>query len=146
MIPRSNTNLSAVSQRDIHRCLKLIEFFHTHDWENNDRVVRRDIVKRQALFAVIVIGASVKLAIGFTYYLRLSTDLRIQFSQDLEGRNAELLSEEIDRYTSDTNMVFPTGIAKNKALKENLFFCIVCIAAKIPGIIVGPVSYLAQVN
>lgn len=91
---------------------------------------------------ILLIGVSVKLAIGFTYYMRLSTDLRKQFCEDLEGRNADLINEEIDRYTSDTNMVFPTGIAKNKALKENLFFCIVCIAAKIPGIIVGPVSHL----
>ena len=41
----------------------------------------------------------------------------------------------MDFYTD--NLILPVGIAKSKALKENIFATIICTVTKIPLIIVG---------
>uniref|UniRef100_A0A7R9YCP3 Uncharacterized protein n=1 Tax=Pinguiococcus pyrenoidosus TaxID=172671 RepID=A0A7R9YCP3_9STRA len=132
---------SAVSLRDVRRALELIMYF--------DRIngnVRNGVDLNADLRWGAESRRSVVLGLAMVYYYRLrQREDRLEYCAMLEElgdglgmRNGEVLrciEEEQDKYSSFIE--FEEGIARNEALKENLFVAITCIANLIPVFIVG---------
>ena len=119
---------SSVSQRDIQRVLTLYCKL-TNLYEK-----LRPAFMHRALI----------LSLGLVYYLRLNTEYRREYEQFLDNNTLGTLdekpfsrafSEELDWFTEEIEI--PDGIARTRALKENLFSIISCIITGIPLIIVG---------
>ena len=126
---------SCVSQRDIQRVfslyLWLLEMYQTIKPHPTHQFVH----KRALL-----------VSLGIVYYMRLDKKYREKYMEWLDNdcvsfvtteelNFSQALQEEIDWYTS--NVVLPDGIAKTRALKENLFATMICCQTKIPLIIEG---------
>jgi len=93
---------------------------------------------------------SVVLSLAHCYYYRLG-DSRVQLSDAMDRiitmnmpvqlgyynrkKFVEIIRQEHSRYVD--LMEIPKGIAKNKALKENLFMILVCVMIRIPIVLVG---------
>ena len=116
---------SCVSQRDIQRVFKITEFLHSIDQDK--------------ISSEIDIEHCILVAIGLVYYLRLDEFFRSKFSNEMDKSFGltfcKTLNVYIDRFID--NVKVPAGIAKTKALKENLFATLICTMSKIPLIIVG---------
>ena len=104
--------------------LKLYECYHQHGVHEN--YPRR---------AVLV-------ALGIVYYLRLNNEYREKYKEALDKmwglgdvKFTQAFQEELDWLTS--NMVFPPGVVKTQALKENLFAIVICTVTHTPLILVG---------
>eukprot|EP00118_Oscarella_pearsei_P023946 m.294339 g.294339 ORF g.294339 m.294339 type:complete len:5643 (+) comp40744_c0_seq7:98-17026(+) len=127
---------SCVSQRDIQRVFTLASFFQRSYVSLPDESPAPKTTTDPTRRAIMV-------AIGIVYYLRLDTRYRKEFSKridDVEAGSGDvpflhIFESEIDTYVD--KMHLPRGIAKTKALKENLFATVVCTVCRIPLIIVG---------
>ncbi|CAM9234897.1 unnamed protein product, partial [Ectocarpus fasciculatus] len=137
---------SAVSLRDVKRCLGLISWFAKY-WPGGPR----------ARTHISLFGRSLVLAVAHVYLYRLSSvQMRAQFWSKVAAitkdfgrkvdqiRCAELgqssfpqaVLKRVQKNFSDTFTV-DTGIAMNEALTENIYVIVVCILNKIPVFVVG---------
>ena len=132
---------STVSQRDIQRVFTLYKWLQNYflalgKYQNKDENVQILNIKIRALFV----------ALGVVYYFRLNSEYREKFVIDMQSSGGsdhwnvpvgfkEALTDELD--WTINNMTLPPGIAKTKALKENVFATVVCTMTRTPLIIVG---------
>ncbi|XP_065839047.1 uncharacterized protein [Oscarella lobularis] len=120
---------SCVSQRDIQRVFTFFDFFMKYPSFSPASF-------QDAEHALWV-------SLGIVYYLRLDGKYRERFSKWMNECSAGSMSpvflstfeKEIDFCVS--HMHLPSGVAKTKALKENLFAIVVCTLCRVPLIIVG---------
>ena len=124
---------SCVSQRDIQRVFTfyqwLMSVYGKLKHHGEDRV---DYSRR-----------AVMVSLGIVYYMRLNSQDRKEYEEVLnrkvslpgEVSFSEAFNEELDFFCKSIEL--PPGIAKTRALKENLFATIVCTVTHIPLIIVG---------
>ena len=120
---------SCVSQRDIQRVFTFFDFFIKSPSSSPDSF-------RSPEHALWV-------SLGIVYYIRLDAEYRQLFSRRMDELSEhcmgpkfqEAFEDEIDFYVS--HMHLPSGVAKTRALKENLFAIVVCTVCRIPLIIVG---------
>ena len=139
---------SAVSLREIRRFSIFYDFFVNYlrkkrklfqNMNLNDLEDLRDVSYRD-LKDYDIYKYSINLSVYICYYLRLTNkDYRDEFASEM-NKIFECLFEEIpkveQKYIVD-NIEMKEGIAKNRALLENIFSLFVCINAKVPLFIVG---------
>ncbi|WAR07202.1 R213A-like protein, partial [Mya arenaria] len=132
---------SFVSLRDVERVLTVMAWFYVQGmdggwlFEDKDRIVGLDNITRSLI-----------LALGVCYHACLKT--RQQYRQviaghfrqpcSLQGGETQIL-DEIERCQEIflDNVSLEDNIARNTALKENVFMMVVCIELRIPLFLVG---------
>ncbi|CAE6933298.1 unnamed protein product [Symbiodinium sp. KB8] len=132
---------SSVSQRDLQRCLIVLEYFQRH-WPGSERP--NDRVMRCILLSLAVV-----------YYFRLSDgcnygmgdeavtghDLKqelCELVQQVVGMNfQEEVTYGVNCYISEQNFLLPEGVALNRDLKENLFAMLITTQTKLASCILG---------
>ncbi len=127
---------SCVSQRDIQRVFTLYQWFmkiynklKPHDGPDHKC---QDYSRRAVLVAV-----------GIVYYMRLNNHYRKNYADYLDNEYrlpnevtfTRAFEDELNWYIQLVEL--PKGIARTKALKENIFATIVCTVTHTPLIIVG---------
>ena len=126
---REKYDKSSVSMREIRRFGIFFEYFINH-FRNID-----DIFKKMK--------ASLNMTLYLCYYLRLNDkeyrkELAGKLNKFYKGSNFLKTPEnEIKRITKEMSIEKGKGIALNRALRENLFTCYICIDNTVPLIIVG---------
>ena len=139
---------SAVSQRDLQRAFRFLEFFLKHHRARAPQLDEAKTMHRCLL-----------LSIAMTYYFRLpdappsgdmqGQSLRQRFCLMMAGLQPpnqrlgrvpwynfeEVVAHELQLYITGAEL--PPGIAANLALKENFFCIVVCLQTKTPLVIVG---------
>ena len=152
MIRKITGNVASVSQRDFQRVFKLISYFYHKKKEIFGLIETKQLKKPRGFSKMSdsdILDESVILAIAVAYYLRLPStqkdpensnqtvkprDLFEQFmNTNLTLRNKDkkfrdILDDEMSFYLEE--MRVPGSIAKNDALKENIFAIVVCVANK----------------
>ena len=126
---------SCVSQRDMQRV------FDFYKWllETYKKFQRGTSTKEQQVRAVLV-------SLGLVYYLRLGEKDRRSYANflDIQCRDLDLtvnvnfttaFNDELEWYIE--RLTLPPGIAKTRALKENVFANIACCQTHTPLIIIG---------
>ena len=142
---KQNLGTASVSQRDLQRVFKLLAFFISHHKQRQHDYPDSVPQDEEAL-----VHRSLLLSIAVAYYFRLDRDLRQRFLVDMATLDgpfragderppcydlACVVEYELNFFTREAQL--PPGIAPNEALRENFFCIAVCIATKIPLIIVG---------
>ena len=126
---------SCVSQRDIQRVFDFYQWL----FKTYKAFQRYTITMKQQLRALLV-------SLGLVYFLRLGEKDRENYAEFLnkqctslqvgKGVNfTEAFNDELDWYMERMNL--PPGIAKTRALKENVFANIACCQTHTPLIIIG---------
>jgi hypothetical protein len=135
------TSRSCVSQRDIQRVFTfyvwLLRTYEKFKAKSVKEHPAADEDREQWQQRAVMV------ALGLTYYFRLSAEFREKYEETMDfsigGGDAvtfsEALCEEMDFYTNIVHL--SPGIAKTRALKENLFCVIACCCTQMPLIIVG---------
>ena len=152
---RKEKGISSVSLRDVNRFVHFFEWFLQKKKENfleikiNDLVklfkekeIKNDnneIIEKIKKIDEYIFGAIMSLYV--CYFLRLdSKDLRKKMNEkiteDLDIYNFEIFCQHIVRNLVD-EIEIEKGIAKNRALLENLFALFICINNKIPLFLCG---------
>jgi len=145
---RKRNDVSSVSLREIRRFSIFYEFFveyfrknkalfeNVNQKENVDQVdtFYKNLDNRQIYLN------SIKLSIYLCYYMRLSNkefrkELALKMNK-IFGDNFVEVPEHEQQYIAK-NIEMKKGIAKNRALLENLFTIFACVNAKVPLFIVG---------
>ena len=149
---KQHLGASAVSQRDLQRAFRFLDFFLAHHKAREAQLEHGRLVNRCLL-----------LSMAMTYFFRLPTaashsdtdtpqdGLRLQFCrmmaelQSPAGRYRpsampwdvfeDVVADELRLYIEGAQL--PLGIAANLALMENFFCIAVCMQTKTPLIIVG---------
>ena len=150
---KNKNDVSIVSLREVNRFLILFQFFEKFIQERNKldpNILNQEfklIKDRIAVFyknksKFFYHKAAINLSLFLCYYLRLpDKELRkgledlLNHKKYFEDSFLKIPEMEMD-YVID-NFLIPKGIAKNRALKENLFSTLFCIVNKIPIIICG---------
>ena len=145
---RSKYGDSSVSLREIRRFSIFYEFFVNYlrkkrnlfqDMEINEFSDMRDIFYKN-LKDYDIYKYSINLSVYICYYLRLTNkNYREEFTLEMNkifGFDFEEIPKREEKYIVD-NIEMKEGIAKNRALLENIFSLFVCINAKVPLFIVG---------
>ena len=150
---KENNDVSIVSLREVHRFLLLFKFFiefilnrNKNDEKFNgncfqlfdDEIVTFYKNKSEIFYY----KCSINLSLFLCYYLRLpDKETRENFEKSINSKryfeNNFLKIPDLEMDYILNNFIIPKGIAKNKALKENLFSALYCIINKIPLIICG---------
>ena len=86
---------------------------------------------------------AVMVSLGIVYYMRLNSVYRAKYEEVLNNKVkmpgevnfSQAFNDELDFFCN--NIELPSGIAKTRALKENLFASIVCTVTHTPLVIVG---------
>ena len=150
---KKNNDVSVVSLREVNRFLLFFKFFT--DYIEN-RSINDDKFNGEGFLLIedeivsfyknkpknFYYESAINLSLFICYYLRLpDRETRQELEKELNELKyfkegfLKIPSLEMD-YIVD-NLVIPVGIAKNQALKENLFSALFCIVNKIPLIICG---------
>ena len=132
---KNNFEISSVSLREVRRWGILFEWFYN--------LFNIPFFKKYKNFSFDDIGLySLNLSIYLCYYIRIyDKELRKDFCKKMKesfGDNFEF--EEFPREIQDIiadSVELEKGIAKNRALLENLFSIFVCLNTKIPLFIIG---------
>ena len=152
---RSKNDISSVSLREIRRFIIFYEFFL--DYLNKKKQIflennfKENIIKYSKLSEYEIKLYSINLAIYLGYYLRLTEDnentqekgLRECLHQKLneiyikESQIDFLIVPQNEEHFIADNVELEKGIAKNRALLENLFSLFVAINTKVPIFILG---------
>jgi len=124
---------SAVSLRDVKRCVRLFNWFVNH-------LRKRDFSLRDLPTSETTIRDSIILALGHCYYYRLNLNHRKQYCEDKPlmrhfPKFIEVLVREQEEFTK--YLILPECVAMNDALRENISVIIVSILNKVPIFIVG---------
>lgn len=120
---------SSVSQRDIQRV------FHFYQWVLKTFTIES---RKQELCGKNLHERAMLLSLGLVYYMRLSSVYREKYQTFLQDQGycfSEVYDEELQWLIEQVDL--PQGIAKTKALKENLYAVVACTATRTPLIIVG---------
>lgn len=120
---------SSVSQRDIQRV------FNFYQWLMKTFEIKS---RRNKLDGKILHERAMLMSLGLVYYMRLSSAYREKYQTFLKDQGycfCEVYEEELQWLIDQVEL--PQGIAKTKALKENLYAVIACTATRTPLIIVG---------
>ena len=146
---REKNDVSSVSLREIRRFSIFYEFFVEYFRKNKALCEKRDqkeyFDKMDTFYTALgkrdIYINSIKLSIYLCYYMRLSDkNFRRHFATNIMNRlfgdNFVEVPEHEQQYIAK-NIEMKKGIAKNKALLENLFTIFACVNAKIPLFIVG---------
>ena len=131
---------SCVSQRDIQRIftfyqwlMKIYNKLKPHDRPDEPKpYICQDYSRRAVLVAM-----------GIVYYMRLNKKYRQEYARFVDSKYrlpsemnfTKAFEQELDLYIQLVDL--PKGIARTRALKENIFATIVCTATHTPLIIVG---------
>lgn len=132
-IEAKRSSRSCVSQRDMQRV------FDFYQWllKTYKLLQRGTSTNEQQLRAVLV-------SLGLVYYLRLGEKDRRSYAEflDIQCQDLEVkvnfttaFNDELDWYIE--RLCLPPGIAKTRALKENVFANIACCQTHTPLIIIG---------
>nr|XP_024402110.1 uncharacterized protein LOC112295119 isoform X3 [Physcomitrium patens] len=140
---RGKCGEASVSLRDARRCVDLFNYF-SEDLEGRPQSLPTECrAKRAAL-----------LSFAHCYYYRLASDeeraeYKVKYITTINGNNwrkrfarrsytekfdKELFEEQMNLLD---HMEIPPGVAKNQALRENIFVTLTCILLKIPLFVVG---------
>ncbi|XP_013865501.1 E3 ubiquitin-protein ligase RNF213 [Austrofundulus limnaeus] len=145
-----NDECSFVSLRDVERCMQAFVWFHDHHeiffselqkFENNQNDEGNEGHQRQPEIKDPVLWSLV-MAIGVCYHacLEHKDKYRSKISKQLPSRyNPSKVMQEISLMQDLLLSGVPMGetIAKNSALKENVFMMVLCIELRIPLFLVG---------
>ena len=152
---KKNNDVSIVSLREVNRFLELFKFFEKYIRERNqkdpyfnsdDFRLLSDSIDIDTFYKnknnFFIHKAAVNLSLFLCYYLRLpdkttrkGLEKQLEKTKFFDKSFMEIPNLEMN-YIID-NFIMPKGIAKNRALKENLFSAFICIVNKIPLIICG---------
>ena len=145
---RGKNDVSSVSLREIRRFSIFYEFFVDY-FLNNKKIFEKmdqneSFIKVDDFYKNLtkseIYRHSIKLSIYLCYYMRLiSQEFRGQLAAKMNkifGDNFIEIPEHEQQFIAG-NIELGVGIAKNRALLENLFTLFSCINAKIPLFIVG---------
>nr|XP_045015373.1 E3 ubiquitin-protein ligase RNF213 [Jaculus jaculus] len=134
-----------VSLRDVERCVKVFRWFHDHSQmlldQLNDCLLESRLSKHS--FERNPVLWSLVMAIGVCYHASLEEKelYRMAISSCFPEpyNDSRVILEEISRVQDLFLRGAPvrTNIARNLALKENVFMMVVCIELKIPLFLVG---------
>ena len=145
---REKNDVSSVSLREIRRFSIFYGFFVDYFRKNKtlfeNKNQNEDLDKIDTYYKNMskddIYKNSIKLSIYLCYYMRLSNK---EFRKDLAlkmnsifGDNFIEIPEHEQQYIAK-NIEMKKGIAKNRALLENLFTIFACVNAKVPLFIVG---------
>ena len=145
---RDKNDVSSVSLREIRRFSIFYEFFVDYFLKNKKIFEKMDqsesFIKIDDFYKNLtkseIYTHSIKLSIYLCYYMRLtSQEFRGQLAAKMNklfGDNFIEIPEHEQQFIA-ANIELGVGIAKNRALLENLFTLFACINAKIPLFIVG---------
>ena len=146
---RDKNDVSSVSLREIRRFSIFYEFFVGYFRKNKELSAKRDQKENFELIDNFynawgkkeIYKNSIKLSVYLCYYMRLTKkDFRREFATNHMNKlfedNFVEVPEHEQKYIAK-NIEMKTGIAKNRALLENLFTIFACVNAKIPLFIVG---------
>ena len=145
---REKNDVSSVSLREIRRFSIFYSFFVEYFRNNKKLFENKD---QKEVFETIdtfyknlgkaeIYKNSIKLSIYLCYYMRLSNkDFRKDLAQKMNSIFADNFIEipEHEQLYIAQNIEMKKGIAKNRALLENLFTIFACVNAKVPLFIVG---------
>ena len=151
---KENNDVSVVSLREVNRFILFFKFFvnfiEKRNKEDETFVDERFNILGEEISSfyqnkpdIFIFESAINLSLFICYYLRLpDKDTRKEFVEKIDRQNKyfngdflKIPSLEMD-YVINSFKV-PIGIAKNQALKENLFSSLYCIINKIPLIICG---------
>ena len=144
---KDRNDVSIVSLREVNRFIIFLKFFvNFFNKRNEDENIRKNeeeimsYYRNRTIYDIILCG--INLAIYICYYLRLpDKKTREQFEELINktkyfsGDFIEIPNLELNYLIN--NLEIPVGIAKNQALKENIFASFYCIINSIPLIICG---------
>ena len=131
---------SFVSLRDVERMLTVLDWFQQRQ---NKIIIAQKI--REALFPTSTsskeFSINLILALGVSYYVRLD-DRRPQFARKMSqllGLGGATFTEVVNAAQDLVieELKLATNIAKNDALKENVWMMFICISLRIPLFVVG---------
>ena len=150
---RDKTDVSAVSLREIRKFIIFYKFFVEYLKFKRENYISLNLqdkeFKYQSLTNFMLQIYSINLSIFMCYYLRLTNkNLRNELAQKLNGIFKKAFPEnenfkdflyipKLEENFIADNIDIPKGIAKNKALLENIFSLFCCINNKMPIFIVG---------
>ena len=147
---KKNNDASIVSLREVNRFNIFLEFFFNYLLERKHckRIIQNDIdiIDIYDFYSkkndIEIFYIALNLSLYICYYLRLPNkksreELCSQIDKNKYFSYNFLKIPEMELNFLIKNFTVPEGIAKNKALKENLFLLFFCIINKIPLIICG---------
>ena len=132
-IEAKRSSRSCVSQRDMQRVFEFYKWL----FKSYKKFQRGTSTKEQQVRAVLV-------SLGLVYYLRLGEKDRRSYAEflDIQCRDLNVnvnfttaFNDELEWYIE--RLTLPPGIAKTRALKENVFANIACCQTHTPLIIIG---------
>ena len=151
---KENNDISVVSLREVNRFILFFNFFvnfiekRSKEDENfigeGFKILNNEIsLFYQNKPNIFIYHSAINLSLFICYYLRLpDKETRKEFVEKIDPQNKyfngdflKIPSLEMDYIIN--SLTIPIGIAKNQALKENLFSSLYCIINKIPLIICG---------
>ena len=124
---REKYDFSSVSLREIRRFGIFFEYFIKYFNDSPSKKMK----------------SSINMTLYLCYYLRLNDKgYRAELAQKLKhfykgSSFLKIPDNEIKKITKEMSIEKGTGIALNRALRENLFTCFTCIDNKVPLIIIG---------
>ncbi|XP_053562489.1 E3 ubiquitin-protein ligase RNF213 [Bombina bombina] len=136
---KRNDECSFVSLRDVERCIEVFKWFYNH----NEQLVK-NLKDKYSYYARDKSVWSLILAVGVCYHASLENkepyrkSICNYFPAPYKGEQHTILQEITkvqDLFLS--GVILRETIAKNLALKENLFMMVICIELKIPLFLVG---------
>ena len=145
---REKNDVSSVSLREIRRFSIFYNFFVCYLrkkkalYSSMDQNEYYEVIDKfyKNLTDVDIYKYAINLSVYMCYYLRLTKkEFRDVFSTKMNkhfGFNFKDIPKKEQEYISN-NIVMKEGIAKNRALLENIFTLFVCVNAKVPLFIVG---------
>ena len=139
---------SSVSLREVRRFIILYEFFVKYLQKKKDDIVKDDGAKKynksdslyyKTLTRKDIFINAISLSIYICYYLRINSKKhRKKLEDSMENYISNFLSLPHREQKFLANRIrLPEGIAKNRALLENIFTLFFCINCKIPVFICG---------
>ena len=151
---RNNSEISSVSLRELKRFTKFFDFFYNITKEKDDfkkgdfsflkdESIFKKTQKKKEKIENIIILKTVNLCLFMCYYLRiidpekrnlLSERMTNKLKFDFLDYPLKLQNEIIENIFFDKEI---KGIAKNKALKDNIFSLFVCLNNNVPVFICG---------
>lgn len=147
---QENFGSSSVSQREIQRVFRFMDFFLS---------MASRLPSTSSSDPMSVFETAMYMSVALVYYFRLSNlqeaepnvPCRLNFSKLLGvslGHNKDFFSNFVDDYVqsfvSEDHFVIPPGVAPNKALSENIFTIVCCVETRVPLGIIGEVSSMTR--
>ncbi|XP_060763768.1 E3 ubiquitin-protein ligase rnf213-alpha-like isoform X2 [Neoarius graeffei] len=125
-----------VSLRDIERCMKTVMWFYQQKKELFQEIDK----KRKKKGSIDDLVRSLILAVGVCYLASLENRKKYlaQVSKAFSMSCSDIEKEiELCKKVFISNVDCPASVAKNEALKENVFMMVVCMNLRIPLFLVG---------